>query len=595
MEVDLSPDKRGYVMFDVQGLSGTVSRATLRLLVANASSNGPSVLATGTSWTETGLTWSNQPTLTGSALGQAVASNVGIWAEIDVTSSVIGNGRVAWVLTPNSTDGADISSREGGGAAQLVVTFGGSGSASGTPDAGTSTIADAGTSTLSDAGSGSALDAGTGPRVLRAFPGAEGFGTETPGGRSGRVIAVTNLNDSGPGSFRDAVMARGPRIVVFRVAGTIELRTRIEITEPFLTIAGHTAPGDGITITRHQTADKGPFGIRTHDVVMRYLRIRNIPTPYGSGQVDATTVWPTTDGGTDVYNIVIDHCSFSWGTDEVFQSESASNMTIQWSIIAEGLSHSTHPEGEHSKGMHFRGDHSDNVSIHHNLLAHNMDRSPNIVTTGTFDMVNNVIYDAGRFWTMIKDVFGSPHVNAINNYYKVGPSSWPEYRRDGWEFVFYPSSSSLGLDPRLYVHGNIGPHRPTDDLAQELVVETESRFMLVDRRYDAPPVTTYSAVDAFNIVLERAGATLPVRDAHDQRVAADARNGTGRIIDDPSDVGGLLTMAPGTPPPDADLDGMPDAWERENGLNPNDPSDASRDANGNGYTNVEEYLNWLAR
>ncbi len=422
---------------------------------------------------------------------------------------------------------------------------------------------------------------------LPAFPGAEGFGSDTRGGRGGKVIAVTNLNDSGPGSLREALATSGPRIVVFRVAGTIELRSRLEVTEPFLTVAGQTAPGDGITITKHSSMDKGLMAIRTHDLVLRYLRLRNFPSSEGSGQVDAVTMYP------EAYNIVVDHCSFSWGTDEVFQADGAHNMTFQWNIVAEGLSHSTHPEGEHSKGLHFRGENSDNISVHHNLLANHMDRSPNINTTGTFDMVNNVMYNGGKYWTMIKDVFGAPNVNAVGNYYKRGPSSMDKERKKGWELVFYKSSSSLDLNPKLYVKDNIGWHRPTNDLPEEALVEPDSRFMLVNKPFKAPPITTVSASQAFDQVLDNAGATLPVRDAHDQRIVSDVRNGTGRIIDHPAEVGGLLEMASGTLSIDTDGDGMPDKWEEQYRLDPNNGADGNQDRNGDGYTNVEEYLNSL--
>jgi hypothetical protein len=333
--------------------------------------------------------------------------------------------------------------------------------------------------------------------------------------------------------------------------------------------------------------EKGLMAIRTHNVVMRYLRLRNLPPSGGSGGVDAATMYPGS------YNVVIDHCSFSWGTDEVFQTDGVRDFTIQWSIIAEGLSNSTHPEGEHSKGLHFRGENSGNISMHHNLLAHHMDRSPNINTTGIFDMVNNVFYNGGKFWTMVKDVFGEPHVNAINNYYKRGPSSWSADGKKGYEIVFYESSSSLHLKPKIFVRGNIGFHRSTNDLPEELIVEESSRFMLVDSRFTAPPITTVSASEALSLVLGNVGATLPVRDAHDQRIINDVRNGTGRIINDPSDVGGLLVMASGTPPVDTDGDGMPDEWEKQQSLNPNDPADANQDRNGDGYTNIEEYLNSL--
>lgn len=413
---------------------------------------------------------------------------------------------------------------------------------------------------------------------LPAFPGAEGFGSETPGGRGGTVIEVTNLNDSGAGSLRAALTASSPRIVVFRVAGTINLLSRITVTQPYLTVAGQTAPGDGITIKNDVSNGKGPIRISTHDVVLRYLRVRSGPSPNDGGTLDAFNMYPAPN----VYNIVADHCSFSWSTDEVFQTGGAHDFTVQWSIIAEGLNYASHPEGAHSKGMHFEGANSDNISIHHNLLAHNYDRNPYINTTGIFDLVNNVFFNATR-WTEIKDTDGEPNANIIGNYYKLGPSSGS----GGYEVFYY---NSMGRQPRVYVQGNIGFHRPSNDLNENLIVQEDSRWMIVGSRFPAPPVATVSAFEAFNSVLDNGGAILPVRDAHDTRVMNDVRNGTGQLIDDPSQVGGWLVMNAETPPADTDHDGMPDDWEGTYGFNFRDATDGSQDADGDGYTNIEEYL-----
>jgi hypothetical protein len=411
---------------------------------------------------------------------------------------------------------------------------------------------------------------------LPAFPGAEGFGAETVGGRGGKIIEVTNLNDSGAGSFRAALEASGKRIVVFRVAGTIEIKSKIYVKNPFLTVAGQTAPGDGITIKNASSNSKSPLQISTHDVVLRYLRVRPGPSPIDGGNLDAT------DLGDSAYNVVIDHCSFSWATDEVFTAGGAHDFTIQWSIIAEGLNNSTHPEGAHSKGLHFREGNSNNISAHHNLLAHNYDRNPNINSSGVVDWVNNVVYNASR-WTEVKDKFGEPKVNVVGNYYKKGPSSDSK----GYEVFYY---NSAGRQPKVYVKGNIGFHRQSDNLAENLIVRDDSRWMIVNSRFSVPPVTTVSAAEAYDSVLKNAGAILPVRDAHDAGIVSDVKNGTGAIIDDPSDVGGWLVMASGTSPADNDKDGMPNTWEQQYGFNAN-ADDGALDADKDGYTNVEEYLN----
>ena len=410
---------------------------------------------------------------------------------------------------------------------------------------------------------------------LPAFPGAEGFGSGTPGGRGGKVIEVTNLNDSGPGSLRTALTSVGPRIVVFRVAGTIVLKSKIDVKNPYLTVAGQTAPGGGITIRNDPANGKMPLLIATHDVVLRYLRIRPGPSTNDSGNLDGV------DLGS--YNIIVDHCSVSWSTDENFTGGGAHDVTVQWSIISEGLNKSTSPKGAHSKGLLFREPGADHISVHHNLLAHNDDRNPNINAPGVLDFVNNVVYNARR-WTEIKDEFGEPNVNVVNNYYKLGANTDPKK----YEVFYYYYS---GLHPQVYVKGNIGFHRATDSLPQDALVEPASRWMLVNSPFPAPAVTTYSALDAYTKVLAEAGAALPKRDVHDARVVKDVINKTGKYLDNPSQVGGWAVMEPGTAPADTDHDAMPDSWETAQGFNPNNNADGRLDTDGDGYTNVEECLN----
>lgn len=416
-------------------------------------------------------------------------------------------------------------------------------------------------------------------RSIPAFPGAEGFGANSLGGRGGQVIEVTNLKDSGPGSLRAAIEAKGPRVVVFRVGGTIELLTRIRIENPYITIAGQTAPGGGIAIKNHPSNIRSPLEIKTHDVVMRYIRSRPGPSSKPSDTIDALTI----SGG---YNIIIDHCSLSWATDENVNTwKDVRDLTIQWSIIAEGLDKSSHPKGAHSKGMLLGSEGAERISIHHNLFAHNYDRNPDINVTGVVDLVNNVFYNAAR-WTEIKDKYGNgrQQVNIVNNYYKLGPDSG----KKGYEVFYY---SNTGRRPQVYVKGNTGFHRPADNLPEELIVREDSRWMAVRGRFPSAPVTTVSAREAFDQVLARAGATFPQRDAADRRIVNNVINGDGKIIDDPSEVNGWPEIASGAPPQDSDRDGMPDSWEEKLGLNKNDPSDSRVDTGGTGYTKLEEYLN----
>ena len=414
---------------------------------------------------------------------------------------------------------------------------------------------------------------------LPAFPGAEGFGARSVGGRGGQVFAVTNLNDKGEGSLRAAVEVAGPRIVHFRVAGVIKLKSPIEINEPYITIAGQTAPGDGITLRNTGSNDEPPIRINTHDVVIRYLRSRPGPSDDESANLDALQI----AGG---YNIIIDHSSFSWATDEVISTwQDPHDITIQWSILAEGLNDSTHLEGPHSKGLLIGSFGVDRLSLHHNLLAHNEERNPRI-QGGFTDLVNNVIYNAGgQYVARIDDEWSvtAARCNYVGNYHKPGLDS-------EWLYELKLSSlSDAGIS--CFVADNFGPNRLHSAIPNEMIVAPDGRQYVTDERHAAPAVTTHSAHEAFGLVLSEAGATLPQRDAVDARIVRDVIYGTGRFIDDPDDVGGWPEMEQATPPRDSDEDGMPDAWENRYQLDPQNSADNADDLDGDGYTNIEEYLN----
>jgi pectate lyase len=411
------------------------------------------------------------------------------------------------------------------------------------------------------------------------------------GGRGGRVIEVTNLNDAGPGSLRAAIEAEGPRIVVFRIGGTIELHSGLIITNPFITIAGQTAPGGGITLKNHSTSKDISLDIFTHDVIIRYISSRPGPCVREPGIVDAIGAG---DDAHAVYNIIIDHGSFSWATDQVAGTwYDARDITVQWSIIAEGLHCSTHEEGCHSMGMLLGSDGSRNFSIHHNLFAHNHERNPYVKTSGLVDVVNNVVYNSWGTPIVVADDFGQVPINSIGNYVKVGVDSNPDKYL---VTVVGPSDSGA----QVFVRGNIIPLRPRDDMDEWLVVKPVARQWIVPSRHNAPPVTTTSAFEAYDQVLAGVGATIGLdsrgneywrRDVVDQRIINDVRNGTGKIIDDPSEVGGWPRLAAGVAPRDSDHDGMPDDWEKMHGFDPYHPADGPADADGDWYTNIEEYLN----
>jgi pectate lyase len=425
------------------------------------------------------------------------------------------------------------------------------------------------------------------PQVgLPVFPGAQGFGTGTVAGRGGKVIEVTSLADDGPGTLRAAVNDPSPRTIVFRVGGTIALQSELQIAHPLVTIAGQTAPGGGICI------QNVGLTIVTHDVLIQHIRVR----PGNQGPVDADindaiAILGPHGEVEGAYNVVLDHISASWGEDETVSTwYGAHDITISWSIISEALDQSRHRKGHHSAGL-LIGDSSYHVSVHHTLLAHNDFRNPLISEGGTHDLVNNVIYNWGVLPAEIVDQDANTFLNFVGNVFLPGPSTQP----GPYEILFD------GGSPRIYVEGNLGPHRPDPTVDEwalvglgygEKGVAPEMYRSLT--RFAAPPVAVTSAPLALERVLDEAGATVPARDAVDHRVVDDVRQRTGSIISSPEEVGGYPQLARGSPPLDADHDGMPDGWERELGLDPADPADGKADRDGDGYTNLEEYLHSLA-
>jgi pectate lyase len=424
------------------------------------------------------------------------------------------------------------------------------------------------------------------PQVgLPVFPGAEGFGTRTIAGRGGNVIEVTSLADDGPGTLREAINDPSARIIIFRVAGTIELKSELQINHPFVTIAGQTAPGGGICIK-----DAG-ITIITHDVLIQHIRVR----PGNKGPVDADINDAVSilgrHGDTDgAYNVVLDHISASWSEDETVSTwYGAHDITISWSIISEALNRSRHRKKTHSAGL-LIGDSSYNISVHHNLLAHNDFRNPLIAEGGTHDIVNNVIYNWGILPAEIVDYGSNTFSNFVGNHFIAGPST-----KSGPYEIFFPQG-----DPKIYVRDNIGPHRSDPNMDEWSIVGFKWGNEGIapakhhsGTKFETPYISTQSSAGAMEIVLADAGATAPQRDAVDSRIVNDVKNHSGKIIDSPEQVGGHPDLAGGTPPADSDHDGMPDEWERRMNLNPADASDGSGDLDADGYTNIEEYLRSL--
>jgi hypothetical protein len=366
-------------------------------------------------------------------------------------------------------------------------------------------------------------------------------------------------------------------MVVFRVGGIIDLQKSIRITEPFITIAGQTAPGDGICLRTYNLI------IETHDVVARFLRSR--PGPGSGKELDSISI------AGDSRNVILDHCSASWSVDEVLSPSGAiSDVTVQWSIIAEGLNKSVHKKGPHGYGSLVRA--VGGLTMHHNLWAHNTARNPRLGDNygkppfPVFDIRNNVMYDCITCSGMTGDILSA---NYVGNYIRPGPSS----KTNKGPIVLTKTANVKYYIADNVVEGNAELTVDNGKMFEPVESEGRKLFTLVPKPFEVPKVTTSPARAAYQAILERVGATVPVRDAVDRRIISEVKNKTGGIVDAPEQVGGWPVYRNGAPPQDADNDGIPDAWEKAHGLNPNDPSDASRKGP-DGYTNLEKYLNEIA-
>ncbi|MDA7667581.1 pectate lyase [bacterium] len=409
-----------------------------------------------------------------------------------------------------------------------------------------------------------------------AFPGAEGYGRFALGGRGGQIIFVTNLNDNGPGSLRAAVETKGPRIVVFHVSGTIELQSTLRILHPRITIAGQTAPGDGICLRKY------PLNISADDTVVRYLRVR-LGDEAGR-LMDGIDV-------SNANNVIVDHCSVSWTLDEAVNTYHGSkNITVQWCLISESL-HDSPLRNGHGFAASLGGV---NSSYHHNLLANNAGRNPSIAgetsnPTINLDFRNNVIFN----WQK-RRLDGRPEsINVVNNYYKAGPAS-RELRS-----VVKMQCLDDGSFGRWHIEGNVLETGSGFIRGKELVIIDDSdrlaESVMVDRPGADAPVLTDTPETAYEKVLNQVGANLPKRDSHDERIIREVRSGRTSfgdgIISSQTVVGGWPKLVSTPVASDTDADGMPDEWERQ--FNPEGDLSwtSSSDADSDGYTNIEEYLN----
>lgn len=435
--------------------------------------------------------------------------------------------------------------------------------------------------------------------IALAFPGAEGFGKNTTGGRGGKIIKVTNLNDSGTGSLRAAISESGARIIVFEVSGNIKLNSRLQIKNGNVTIAGQSAPGDGICIQNYE------LNIDADNVIIRYMRFR-------MGDLTQNTqdaLW-----GRYHQNIIIDHCSMSWSIDECSSFYANSNFTMQWCILAESLNKSFHEKDDHGYGAIWGGA---GASFHHNLLAHHNSRNPRFdgghrSGTGSspfgkdkVDFRNNVIYNwAGN------STYGGENgqYNIVNNYYKSGPATPSsknkrimQVSKEEEDLVTYAPGYGTFYITGNYVHGNATVTADNWNGGVDLTSGVTTSIAKMSTPFNFEQIANQTALEAFDAVMLSVGASYK-RDIVDTRIINEVKTGTATyngsktgfkgLIDSQTDVGGWPVLNQTTVPTDTDKDGMPDTWETSKGLD-------SNTANANGknlstaYDNIEVYLNSL--
>ena len=455
--------------------------------------------------------------------------------------------------------------------------------------------------------------------AARAFPGAEGGGMYATGGRGGQVIHVTNLNDKGTGSLRAAIEAKGARTIVFDVAGIIELQSSLNIKNGDVTIAGQTAPGDGICLKNYT------LHIKASNVIIRYIRCR-----MGDEKKTEDDAMNLNASDDNVSNVIVDHCSLSWCTDECGSFYGMTGFTLQWCILSESLRNSIHDKGKHGYGGLWGGT---DATYHHNLLAHHDSRNPRLdhdylsLLKGPVSVVNNVIYNWGDNSTYGGESANTENnyrrYNIVNNYYKPGPATASGKIRflDPWTGACSNCTKKTGCSTivpgHFYMNGNYmyGNNGQTSDnwtgttAAADMIskIKSTSAFSYSQKSVS---MSVQDAASAFSSVLAYAGASLK-RDSVDERVTGEAKNGTYThegskgsskgFIDTQSDVGGWpaynATDAQMAAATDTDADGIPDAIEEAWGLDKANASDAA--AFGldpqKRYTNLEMYLHWLVR
>lgn len=521
--------------------------------------------------------------------GGATAGTGGTTTVSSGGTTAVGTGGTTTVSSGGTTasSGGKVDS---GGSVSSGGAAGSGGIATGGVSSGGSSSGTGGSPTGGSSTGGTTTAASCDETELVAFPCAEGYGKTTSGGRAGKVYEVTTLGGSGAGSLGDAIKASGKRTIVFRVGGTIN--GNFNISSGDVTIAGQTAPGDGIEIN-------GTLSINANNIIVRYIRVR------GNGSGDVIT------GGHYNKNIIFDHVSASYSSDEIFSVYWIYDITIQWSIISEACS------GDHKFGGIWGGE---RASYHHNLFAHNTDRNPRIASgAGHNDVRNNVIYN----WKN-ETIYGGERiqtndnkktsgdgcwVNVVGNYLKPGPGTLTAIERHARICSPWTQRGGAANYGKWYVSDNVVVGH--DDITKDnwkgvfpndveggktndqasipgLKLETPAEFM---------PIRQQTAEAAYNDVLAHGGCSLPARDAVDKRIIEEVRTGTASkgdngFVTSVSQTDGHPPLKSGTAPTDSDHDGMPDEWETANGLDPKNPEDGNK-TYGPGYTMLEKYMNSL--
>jgi hypothetical protein len=582
LQIDTGPQTEAYLKFNVAGLSSAVVSAKVRVYVVNATSNGPKLKLVGNSWSEATLTYSSRPTVIGSTLSDKGSVSKGAYTEYDVTAAVKSNGTFSFAFFPDSSDGMDFNSKEAASTVrpQLIVSQQTSITPTPTPSPTPTptpkpspSVTPTPTPTPSSTPTPTPMPTPS-SKTLLVFPGAKGFGIITPAGRGGKIYRVRSLADNTTApkllpdntyesSLRAAIQATGARTIIFEVSGEIKMTTNLVISNPFITIAGQTAPSPGITVITPS------FYIGTHDVLVQHLRFRpgadstNTET-HGISMYSSGTSNP-------IYNVVVDHCTTSWASDENSNTwkpvvDGVKDVTFSNNIISEGLNNSLHSKGAHSKGM-LVGDGSQRVAIIGNLFAHNADRNTEFKGGASGIFVNNIVYNWDRTQEATHLGYeayfpGMPTlISVVGNVYISGPNT-----ASGSAYAV-EASSKIPINSKVYLYDNAL-------LSSNIsLFKNEAPY---DPRVSTPPVwvdglsyLTSSQVE--NYLLPTVGARAADRDSVDKRVVSEVSTRTGKIIDKPEDVGGYPTLA---------------VVSRALSL----PADPNSDSDGDGYTNLEEWL-----